>query len=65
MKLADWLKENGVKRREFAARIGVSNGRVTQLCEEAAWPSRSVAERIAAVTGGAVTPDDFLSEARA
>ncbi len=60
MKLSAYLELHSIKRGEFAGRIGVSNGRVTQLCEEGGWPSLALAERIAAVTGGAVTADDFL-----
>lgn len=59
MKLAAWLNENGVKRRDFAQRIGVSNGWVTCLCDGTGWPSREIAEKIAAETSGAVTADDF------
>ena len=62
MKLADWLDRNGVKRVEFARRIGVSPGAVTQICREAgAWISRETAERIVSETRGAVTPNDFLA----
>ncbi len=61
MKLADWLKREGVRRTDFARRIGVSPGAVTQICrEEGAWISRETAERIVAQTRGAVTPNDFL-----
>ena len=59
MKLAEYLKLHGIKRRDFAGRIGVSNGWITQLCEGGGWPSKQVAERIAAETGGKVTADDF------
>jgi 3,4-dihydroxy 2-butanone 4-phosphate synthase / GTP cyclohydrolase II len=62
MKLAEWLERNGVKRTDFARRIGVSPGAVTQICREAgAWVSRDTAERIVAETRGAVTPNDFLA----
>ena len=62
MKLADWLLRNGVKRGEFARRIGLSPGAVTQICREAgAWLSRETAERIVVETHGAVTPNDFLA----
>jgi 3,4-dihydroxy 2-butanone 4-phosphate synthase/GTP cyclohydrolase II len=61
MKLADWLARHGVKRGDFARRIGLSPGAVTQICrEERAWVSRETAERILAETQGAVTPNDFL-----
>src|SRR5260370_4230426 len=62
MKLADWLIRNGVKRSDFARRIGVSPGAITQICGNAgAWVSRDTAEMILAETRGAVTPNDFLS----
>jgi len=62
MKLADWLVRNGVKRSDFARRIGVSPGAITQICrEQGAWVSRETAEQILAQTSGAVTPNDFLA----
>ncbi len=62
MKLADWLTRNGVKRSDFARRIGVSPGAITQICrDEGAWVSRDTAEQILAQTQGAVTPNDFLA----
>jgi 3,4-dihydroxy 2-butanone 4-phosphate synthase/GTP cyclohydrolase II len=62
MKLADWLLRNGMKRVEFARRVGLSPGAVTQICREAgAWLSRETAERIVVETRGAVTPNDFLA----
>ncbi len=64
MKLAEWLTRNGVKRADFARRIGVSPGAVTQICrEDGAWVSRETAQRILAETRGAVTPNDFLDGA--
>jgi len=65
MKLGDWLRRSGVRRAEFARRIGVTPGAVTLICrEEGAWMSRETAERIVAETDGAVTPNDFLGAAR-
>ena len=60
MKLSEYLETNGIKRGEFASSIGVSGGWITMLCDGSGWPSRDVAERIARVTEGAVTADDFL-----
>jgi len=60
MKLSEYLKIKGIRRGEFAVAIGVSAGRITQLCDESGWPSRGVAEKIAAVTEGEVTANDFL-----
>ena len=61
MRLSDWLRETKVPRNEFAKRIGVTPGAITQICrEDNAWLSRETAERIVAETHGAVTPNDFL-----
>ncbi|MGO9758753.1 MAG: 3,4-dihydroxy-2-butanone-4-phosphate synthase [Roseiarcus sp.] len=66
MKLADWLIRNGIRRSDFARRIGVSPGAITQICKnEGAWVSRETAEQIVAQTHGAVTPNDFLALAAA
>ena len=61
MKLAEWLSRNGMSRVEFARRIGVTPGAVTQMCNsDHAWLSRDTAELIARETRGGVTPNDFL-----
>ena len=61
MKLSDWLKAGKVKRGDFARRIGVTPGAVTQICNGPnAWMSRDTAEAILRATGGAVTPNDLL-----
>jgi 3,4-dihydroxy 2-butanone 4-phosphate synthase/GTP cyclohydrolase II len=62
MKLAAWLSRKRISRVEFARRIGVTPGAVTQLCNnDLAWLSRETAATIARETRGAVTPNDFLS----
>ncbi len=63
MKLAAWLSRKRISRVEFARRIGVTPGAVTQLCNnDLAWLSRETAATIARETRGAVTPNDFLPE---
>jgi 3,4-dihydroxy 2-butanone 4-phosphate synthase/GTP cyclohydrolase II len=59
MKLAEWLKKTGTTQVALARRLGISQGRVSQLVAGDA-PSLELALRIAALTGGAVTPADFL-----
>ena len=59
MQLADWLKQSKTTRADFARAVGISPGRVTQICESE-MPSLDLAERIAKSTGGAVTPNDFV-----
>jgi len=61
MKLDAWLKQNKIARSAFARQVGLSPASVTALCnDQSAWISRESAERIAAATGGSVTPNDFL-----
>lgn len=61
MKLDVWLKQNKIARSAFARQVGLSPASVTALCnDQSAWISRESAERIAAATGGSVTPNDFL-----
>ena len=59
MQLADWLKQSKSTRADLARAVGISPGRVTQICE-GDLPSLDLAERIARATGGAVTPNDFV-----
>ncbi|RYE82338.1 MAG: 3,4-dihydroxy-2-butanone-4-phosphate synthase, partial [Hyphomicrobiales bacterium] len=61
MKLDAWLQQTKTGRSAFARQVGLSPASVTALCNDpTAWISRESAERIAAATGGAVTPNDFL-----
>jgi 3,4-dihydroxy 2-butanone 4-phosphate synthase / GTP cyclohydrolase II len=61
MKLDDWLRRTGTRRSAFAKAVGLSPASITALCKDgSAWISRESAERIAAATDGAVTPNDFL-----
>ncbi|MFH6785862.1 MULTISPECIES: 3,4-dihydroxy-2-butanone-4-phosphate synthase [Methylobacterium] len=61
MKLGDWLRQQGVTRLDFARRCGLSPAAVTGLCNNPEpWLSRETAAAVARVTGGAVTPNDFL-----
>src|SRR3954469_17967578 len=59
MQLAGWLKHSKSTRADFARAVGISPGRVTQICE-GELPSLDLAERIAKATSGAVTPNDFV-----
>ena len=61
MRLDQWLARTKETRSAFARRVGLSPAAVTALCNDpAVWISRETAEKIAAATRGAVTPDDFL-----
>ncbi|MFM8746779.1 MAG: 3,4-dihydroxy-2-butanone-4-phosphate synthase [Aestuariivirga sp.] len=58
MKLSDWLSNSGVSQSELARRLGITQGRVSQLAG-GARPSLELANRIAAATGHKVAPSDF------
>ena len=61
MKLDTWLKRAGMTRQALADKLGVSPATITALCNgETPWMSRETAGRLVAVTGGAVTPNDFI-----
>ena len=58
MKLAEWLINSGVSQSDLARRIGITQGRVSQI-SKGAVPSLELAKRIAAATGNRVRPEDF------
>lgn len=68
MKLADWLQINGITQRAFAEQIGVTQGRISQICA-AGTDSLSTASKIEEATQGAVTATECrqvsAAEARA
>lgn len=66
MKLSDWLAipnpdGSRKRKRDFAARIGVSPTMVTEYAEGRMWPGRPRIEAIVAATNGEVGPADFVS----
>jgi len=58
MKLSEWLANSGSSQSELARRLGVTQGRVSQLVA-GAQPSLELANKIAAATGNKVRPADF------
>ena len=62
MQLSDWLAREGVKRKDFAEKIGVSPSYVTALCDGSLWPGRRIMGLIKRATGGDVTADDFMAQ---
>lgn len=62
MKLADYLRREGISRAEFARRLGKSEGMVSLLCSGDTWLSKNTAQQIFDATGGEVTPTDFMDE---
>lgn len=62
MKLGDWLKMTKTRQYVFAQRIGVTASVVSDYVHDRMVPSPERWERIVAETGGAVTPNDHLSD---
>ena len=58
MRLSEWLANSGTSQSELARRLGVTQGRVSQLVA-GALPSLDLANKIAAATGNKVRPADF------
>lgn len=63
MQLAEWLKQNGKRKGEFADEIGVTPQMISAYLKGSIWPSKERMRRIAEKTDGAVTANDFMSEA--
>jgi DNA-binding transcriptional regulator YdaS (Cro superfamily) len=57
MRISDWLEKEGMTQAAFAARIGVSQGRVSQICALGTDSLRTAA-KIERATGGEVTCDE-------
>ena len=58
MKLAEWLTNSGTSQSDLARRLGITQGRVSQIVK-GATPSLDLAVKIAAATGNRVRPEDF------
>ena len=60
MTLSDWLKANNTRQADFASRIGVTQGHVSQLCR-GGMPSLEVAAAIERETGGAIPAASWVT----
>jgi transcriptional regulator with XRE-family HTH domain len=65
MKLETYLRENGLTDEAFASLVGISQSQVSRIKRDKSWPTRDVMKRIAVVTDGAVTANDFVAESAA
>lgn len=62
MQLADYLKANGISDEDFGQSIGVTRQAVHRYKTFDRFPERPVLTKIVEVTGGDVTPNDFLPD---
>ncbi len=62
MKLRDWLDQENMLSKDFAAKIGKTPGYVSQVLSGIIWPSRDTFRNIRRITKGSVTPNDMLDD---
>lgn len=60
MTLEQYLSANGISQKDFAESIGVGQSHVSRMMAGKVNLSFTVLRRIAQVTGGKVTANDFL-----
>ena len=60
MRLADYLRREGLTASAFARRIGRSEATVSRILRGINRPDWSTLEAIRKATDGAVTPNDFF-----
>lgn len=66
MDLPTWIAESGMTRSEFARRVGVTPGVISDLCNgRQRWINRPLAAAIARETEGRVTANDFVGSPEA
>jgi predicted XRE-type DNA-binding protein len=63
IRLAKWLKDNKISQRTFGEMVGLTQGRVSQICLNGTNSLR-MAKKISEATDGALTIEDcFTPEA--
>lgn len=60
--LEAYLRDNEIKKNEFARRIGVTPGRISQLLKNGERPGLALAAVIERETGGVIKIKDWLAE---
>ncbi|QDL92528.1 helix-turn-helix transcriptional regulator [Paroceanicella profunda] len=61
-KLADYLSEHGIRQKDFADRVGVTQGTISRACRNTAGISMKLAARISAATGKAVPVETWTEQ---
>lgn len=64
-KLRTWRREAGLTIEAVAAKLRVSVGSLSRIERGEQWPDRQFFERMASLTNGDVTANDFLPAASA
>jgi len=61
MKLSDWITREGRSHQEVGSRIGKSQAAVSRYAAGKRMPDEETLIKIFEVTGGEVTPNDFVN----
>lgn len=59
MRLSDWLDQNDITQKAFAKRLGLTQGRISQVCT-GGTDSLRLANRISDETSGQVAISDLV-----
>ena len=62
MKLKEYLKENKIKKEDFANSIGASYGSVIKWTSGGRFPRPQTLQKIHDITNGKVTAYDFIEQ---
>lgn len=60
MKLSEYLHTNAISRREFAAKVGITEAALCRYISGVRMPRPQIARAIMTASGGTVTPNDFI-----
>lgn len=60
IRLAKWLKDNKISQRAFGEMVGLTQGRVSQICLHGT-DSLRMARKISEATNGAITVEDCFT----
>jgi plasmid maintenance system antidote protein VapI len=58
--LVRWMKDSGLRKVDVARALDIQASEVQRYCREGYWPTKAIAIRILRLTGGSVTPTQFL-----
>lgn len=60
MKLSEYIEGKGLKQKDFAEEVGITDAHLSQMLSGKRHPSRKLAEQIELATDGAVTAMELL-----
>jgi plasmid maintenance system antidote protein VapI len=58
--LMRWITDSGLRKVDVARALHIQPNEVQRYCRDGYWPTKPIAIRILRLTGGSVTPTQFL-----